>query len=59
VQQLFTYLDQFVQTPPYHLVSSSLGGKVAVEFAARHPHLVNRVVLLCRRGWATRSSSRS
>ena len=25
--QLHTYLDQFVQTPPYHLVSSSLGGQ--------------------------------
>src|SRR5437868_827000 len=34
VQQLYAYLDQFVQTPPYHLVSSSLGGKIAVEFAA-------------------------
>ena len=41
-QQLHTYLDQFVQTPPYHLVSSSLGGKVAVEFAVRYPQLVNR-----------------
>src|SRR5262245_47036336 len=37
VQQLHTYLTQFVQTPPYHLVSSSLGGKVAVEFAVRYP----------------------
>jgi pimeloyl-ACP methyl ester carboxylesterase len=50
VQQLFTFLDQFVQTPPYHLVSSSLGGKVAVEFAVRYPQLVNRVVLLCPSG---------
>jgi pimeloyl-ACP methyl ester carboxylesterase len=50
VNQLFTYLDQFVQTPPYHLVSSSLGGKVAVEFAVRYPKLVNRVVLLCPSG---------
>lgn len=50
VGQLHTYLDQFVQTPPYHLVSSSLGGKVAVEFAARYPNLVNRVVLLCPSG---------
>src|SRR3954467_4207480 len=33
VSQLHTYLTQFVQTPPYHFVSSSLGGKVAVEFA--------------------------
>lgn len=50
VGQLYTYLDQFVQTPPYHLVSSSLGGKVAVEFAAAYPHLVNRVVLICPSG---------
>lgn len=50
VEQLHTYVDQFVQTPPYHLVASSLGGKVAVEFAARYPQLVNRVVLLCPSG---------
>lgn len=50
VEQLYVYLDQFVQTPPYHLVSSSLGGKVAVEFAARYPQLVNRVVLICPSG---------
>jgi pimeloyl-ACP methyl ester carboxylesterase len=50
VQQLHTFLDQFVQTPPYHFVSSSLGGKVAVEFAVRYPHLVNRVVLICPSG---------
>src|SRR5262245_162289 len=50
VEQLHTYLDQFVQTPPYHLVSSSLGGKVAVEFAVRYPKLVNRIVLLCPSG---------
>lgn len=50
VQQLHTYLTQFVQTPPYHIVSSSLGGKVAVEFAVKYPQLVNRVVLLCPSG---------
>jgi pimeloyl-ACP methyl ester carboxylesterase len=50
VQQLHTYLDQYVQTPPYHLVSSSLGGKVAVEFAAKYPQLVSRVVLICPSG---------
>ncbi len=50
VNQLHTYLDQFVQTPPYHLVSSSLGGKVTVEFAARYPELVSRMVLLCPSG---------
>jgi 2-hydroxy-6-oxonona-2,4-dienedioate hydrolase len=50
VGQLHLYLDQFVQTPPYHLVASSLGGKVAVEFAVRYPELVNRMVLLCPSG---------
>lgn len=50
VGELHTYLTQFVQTPPYHLVASSLGGKVAVEFAAKYPPLVNRLVLLCPSG---------
>jgi pimeloyl-ACP methyl ester carboxylesterase len=50
VGQLHTYLYQFVQTPPYHLVSSSLGGKVAVEFAARYPEMVGRMVLICPSG---------
>ncbi len=50
VGELHTYLTRFVQTPPYHLVASSLGGKVAVEFAVRYPKLVNRVVLLCPSG---------
>jgi pimeloyl-ACP methyl ester carboxylesterase len=50
VEQLHTFLDQFVQSPPYNLVSSSLGGKVAVEFAAKYPHLVHRVILLCPSG---------
>jgi len=54
VGQLHTYLTQFVQTPPYHLVSSSLGGKVAVEFAVRFPQLVNRLVLLCPSGMGDR-----
>ncbi len=50
VEQLHTYLDQFVQTPPYHLVSSSLGGKVAIEFAVKYPQLIGRLVLLCPSG---------
>lgn len=54
VGQLHTYLEQFVQAPPYHLVASSLGGKVAVEFAVRHPRLVNRVVLICPSGMGDR-----
>lgn len=50
VGELHTYLTRFAQTPPYHLVASSLGGKVAIEFAARYPKLVNRLVLLCPSG---------
>jgi pimeloyl-ACP methyl ester carboxylesterase len=50
VEQLDLYLDSFVQTPPYHLVASSLGGKVAVEYAIRHPEQVARLVLLCPSG---------
>lgn len=50
VEQLHLYLDSFVQTPPYHLVASSLGGKVAVEYAVRYPDQVGRMVLLCPSG---------
>ncbi len=50
VQQLHTFLTQFVQSPPYHLVSSSLGGKIAVEFAHKYPELVSRIVLICPSG---------
>src|SRR5438067_266079 len=31
VEQLHRYLVSFVQTPPYHLVAASMGGKVAIE----------------------------
>jgi pimeloyl-ACP methyl ester carboxylesterase len=48
--QLHTFVEQFVQAPRIHLVSSSLGGKVAVEFAAKYPELVGRMVLLCPSG---------
>jgi pimeloyl-ACP methyl ester carboxylesterase len=48
--QLEAYLDTFVQKPPYHLVASSLGGQVAVEYAVRHPDNVHRVVLICPSG---------
>src|SRR5262249_9186865 len=50
VDQLYTYLTQFVQAPPYHFVASSLGGKILVEFAVRYPEMCNRVVLLCPSG---------
>jgi pimeloyl-ACP methyl ester carboxylesterase len=50
VEQLHLYLESFVQTPPYHLVASSLGGKVAIEYAVRYPNQVARMVLLCPSG---------
>jgi len=48
--RLSAYLDNFVQTPPYHLVASSLGGQVVVEYAARYPDKVGRLALLCPSG---------
>jgi pimeloyl-ACP methyl ester carboxylesterase len=50
VERLHEYLDGFVQSPPYHLIANSMGGKVAVEFAARYPDEVARLVLLCPSG---------
>jgi pimeloyl-ACP methyl ester carboxylesterase len=50
VEQFHQYITRYVQTGPVHLVSSSLGGKVAVELAVRYPEVVNRVVLLCPSG---------
>jgi pimeloyl-ACP methyl ester carboxylesterase len=50
VGEFYEYVTRFVQTPPVHLVASSLGGKIAVELAVRHPELVSRVVLLCPSG---------
>jgi pimeloyl-ACP methyl ester carboxylesterase len=50
VDQLHMFVEQFVQAPRIHLVSSSLGGKVAVEFAAKYPEVVGRMVLLCPSG---------
>ncbi|HTU20699.1 MAG TPA: alpha/beta fold hydrolase [Gemmataceae bacterium] len=50
VEQLHHYLESFVQTPPYHLVAASLGGKVAVEYASRYPERIARLVLLCPSG---------
>jgi pimeloyl-ACP methyl ester carboxylesterase len=50
VERLHEYLDGFVQAPPYHLVANSLGGKVAVEYAARYPDQVAKLVLLCPSG---------
>jgi pimeloyl-ACP methyl ester carboxylesterase len=50
VGQLHGYLDAFVQAPPYFLVGNSMGGKVVVEYAVRHPEQVARLVLLCPSG---------
>lgn len=49
--RLALYLTEFVQRPPYHLVGSSLGGQVVTTLAARHPHLVARLVLICPSGF--------
>jgi pimeloyl-ACP methyl ester carboxylesterase len=51
--RLEEYLDKFVQTPPYHLVASSLGGQIAVEYCARHPDKIDRMVLLCPSGFGS------
>lgn len=48
--RLAVYLDEFVQTPPYFLAASSLGGQVAAALAARRPEIVARLVLLCPSG---------
>jgi abhydrolase domain-containing protein 6 len=50
VDQLHLYLESFVQSPPYHFVAASLGGKIATEYAARYPQRVGRLVLLCPSG---------
>ena len=48
--RLVEYLDRFVQSPPYHLVASSLGGQITIEYAARHRENVDKLVLLCPSG---------
>lgn len=47
---LDSYLDDYVHNPPYHLVASSLGCQIAVEYADRKPAQVGRLVLLCPSG---------
>jgi len=51
--RLAEYLDRFVQSPPYHLVASSLGAQISVEYAARHKENVGKVVLLCPSGFGS------
>ncbi len=48
--RLATYLDEFVQRPPYHLVGSSLGGQICLTLAVRHPELVSKLVLIAPSG---------
>jgi pimeloyl-ACP methyl ester carboxylesterase len=50
VEQLHRHLEEFVQTPPYHMVSNSMGGKIVVEYAARYPDRVASIVLICPSG---------
>lgn len=38
--------DRFVDAGPVHLVGHSMGGKVAMVLALRHPELVNRLVVV-------------
>ncbi len=49
-QRLETYLDEYVQRPPYNLVGSSLGGQVVLTYAVRHPEKVRKLVLICPSG---------
>src|SRR4051812_6944755 len=50
VDRLATYLSEFVQRPPYHLVGSSLGGQICLTLAVRHPELVSKLVLIAPSG---------
>jgi pimeloyl-ACP methyl ester carboxylesterase len=50
VEQLHQHLEEFVQTPPYHMVSNSMGGKIVVEYTARYPDRVASIVLICPSG---------
>lgn len=48
--RLATFLDEYVQRPPYNLVASSLGGQVLLTYAVRHPERVARLALICPSG---------
>jgi pimeloyl-ACP methyl ester carboxylesterase len=52
VEQLRIYVDSFVQQATVHLLANSMGGKIAVEFAARYPDRIGRLVLLCPAGFS-------
>jgi len=48
--RLASYLSEFVQRPPYHLVGSSLGGQIVLTLAANHPEIVSKLVLIAPSG---------
>jgi len=48
--RLTEYLEKFVQTPPYHVIASSLGAQIAVEYASQRPETIDRLVLICPSG---------
>ncbi len=49
-ERLEHYLDEYAQRPPYHLVGSSLGGQVVMNYAVRNPEKVKKLVLICPSG---------
>ena len=53
VDQLHLYITTFLQNPPYYLGGSSTGAKVVVEYAARYPRMVSKLVLIGPSGVAT------
>ncbi|AMV39432.1 Lipase 1 precursor [Planctomyces sp. SH-PL62] len=50
-RRLETYLDEFVQRPPYHFTASSLGCQVVLTYAVANPEKVGRLVLICPSGF--------
>src|SRR5262249_30496302 len=50
-ERLASYLDEFVQRPPYNFVGSSLGGQIILTYALRYPKNVSKLVLLCPSGF--------
>jgi pimeloyl-ACP methyl ester carboxylesterase len=53
VERLHEYNGRNVGRP-LHVVANSMGGKVAIEFAVRHPEMLNRLVLLAPSGLTRR-----